>query len=503
MLRLLKSSGINSLAIQDVNACGLDTATLESPIIANVTANLGPIFERFGVKPFWTVCFGAPTVLANLSSDPQDPRTRRWWEDKVNELYSHLPGLGGLLVKADSEGNVGPLTFNRTENVGANMLARALKPHNGTVLWRSFVYGAPNEPGHVGTEDLARQSFDTFFPLDGQFDENVILQIKNGPIDFQIREPLHPLLGAMKHTNVMMEVQATQEYTGQGIHAVSLTEMWAHYLRFDTQWAHLNGSSTIAQVLTRPSNTFGCGRLGWDPTLTADAIHREWAQLTFPTTPSSSARAVVTDTVASILQRSWGAYEGYSSPLGIGFMIGQNNPFGCAPRTGGPGLGPNGGRGAGTDHYWMDPCPSFDFQNASYDGLGCDRSPQGTGYASLYSPAVSRMLNDAATCPRELLLFFHHLNWDHPMSWGGGKVGNGTVSLFEFIRQTHGAAVQEVGEMARDWDSLEGMVDEGRFKAVQARFLQQANDARVFSDVVTGYYANVSRRGRAGRRRET
>jgi alpha-glucuronidase len=187
MLRLLKSSGINALAIQDVNSCGVDTATLDSRYITNVTRNLGPIFKRFAITPYWSICFAAPTVFANISADPASTQTQQWWKDKADEIYGQLPELGGFLVKADSEGNTGPMQFNRTEADGANMLARALKPHGGTLLWRAFVYGAPNEPGDIGVEDLARQSFDTFKPIDGKFDSNVILQIKNGPMDFQIR----------------------------------------------------------------------------------------------------------------------------------------------------------------------------------------------------------------------------------------------------------------------------------------------------------------------------
>ena len=395
LLRFLKSSGINTLVLNDVNACGDIEHLLGSSYLTNWTSNLRPLFERYAITPMLSLCFAAPTEMSNITSDPLNPLTIKWWEEKFLEIYTKLPTFGGVVVKADSEGNVGPMSFNRTEADGANMLARLLKKHgaNNYVLWRAFLYGDglgvdPNKMDKIGQEDLARQAYDTFKPLDGTFDDNVILQIKNGPMDFQVREPPHPLLGGMPKSNVMMEVSANQGYTGHQIHVVNLAEQWKTYLNWDTQWGRdgKGGKLTIANILTgkknggistygggmactsnignfrnytghvlAASNTYACGRLAWNPTLTAKEVDEEWALMTFPSSFKSNVKSnntsnniqtnPVVDVVIDILQKSWLTYEGYSSPMGIGFIIGQDNPYGCAPKTNrskGGGEGPGG-----------------------------------------------------------------------------------------------------------------------------------------------------------------
>jgi len=240
MLRLMKSIGMNGLVIQDVNACGKEnTKSLNETYINIIAENLGPMFSKWGIKPYQSLCYGAPTFFDNVTSDPRNPATEIWWKKRVERIHQAWSsdrngggGFGGFLIKADSEGNIGPMMFNTTEAEGANMIARAVSSVNPNmvVIWRAFVYGMYDD------EDLARQSYDTFHQLDGKFEKNVILQIKNGPMDFQIREPLHPLLGSMRKTPVMMEVQAAQEYTGQQIHMTNLVTMWKEYLDFDTMW---------------------------------------------------------------------------------------------------------------------------------------------------------------------------------------------------------------------------------------------------------------------------
>jgi len=398
MARFLKSTGVNGISMNDVNACGRNSILLESETLANVTRNIGPIFDKYGIDVYFSACFGSPTLLGNVTCDPLSDDAFDWWSKKVDEVYELMPNFGGFLVKADSEGNIGPQTYNRTEADGANMLARAVAPHGGIIMWRAFVYGNSDVDG----EELVRQAYDTFMPLDGKFDDNVVVQIKNGPMDFQIREPLHPLLGAMKNTNVMMEVQAAQEYTGNQIHAVSLVPMWAEYLSFDTK--HAGDNSTIANLLSqkvnwnsRPlsgmacvsnfgkfgnwtgnvfaaSNSYGFGRLSWDPTLSAEEINGEWARMTFPQQQELSD---VMDVMDDILRKGRLLYEGYTSPLGTGFIVfggyagaGTN----CAPVYDG-GLGPYGqecpvspGRRrldahGGLDHYWVDPCSNYGSNN--------------------------------------------------------------------------------------------------------------------------------------------
>eukprot|EP00927_Polykrikos_kofoidii_P054465 TRINITY_DN48879_c0_g1_i1.p1 TRINITY_DN48879_c0_g1~~TRINITY_DN48879_c0_g1_i1.p1 ORF type:complete len:910 (+),score=68.65 TRINITY_DN48879_c0_g1_i1:61-2790(+) len=527
MLRLLKSAGYNGISLTNVNSCGDNVRFLETNFLKNVTKNLGPILERFAITPYFSVCYAAPHVLSNVTSDPLSQAALRWWQDKIREFKAGMPTLGGFVVKADSEGNQGPQAFNRTEADGANMLARALRPHNSIVLWRAFVYGGDTKIGH---EDRARQTYDTFMPLDGEFDDNVVVQIKHGPMDFQVREPVTPLFGGLEHTNVVMEVQATQEYTGQQIHAVGLTKAWQSYLDFDTH-AHGPGSS-VASILSKTSlggmacvsnmgdwanwtghvlsasNAYGCGRLSWDPTVNYTSINREWAMMTFPGHDQSSRnRRRVVDTVVQVLDRSWEAFEGYTSPLGIGFMCAGCNSWpsniGCAPKTTGPGPGPEGAQCPlsmhvphpggleardDTDHYWLDPCINYANSNYSTYGIGCERTSRGTAYAAQYSPSVRDMFNDARTCPKELLLFFHNLPWSYPMPVGSGK----SVPLIDFIAATHLDALREARSMANAWYSLKGLVDEGRFEGVLARFRQQLRDAAVFSEVIMGYYRNIS-----------
>ena len=416
LLRFLKSSGINTLVLNDVNACADVGKLLGSSYLTNWTFNLRPLLERYAMTPMLSLCFAAPTEMSNVTSDPLNPLAIEWWEQKFGEIYTQLPTFGGVVVKADSEGNVGPMSFNRTEADGANMLARILKQHGDDkyVLWRAFIYGDglgvdPQKIDKIGQEDLARQAFDTFKPLDGTFDDNVILQIKNGPMNFQVREPPHPLyvlnafslffcldddsivffvlfirLGGMPKSNVMMEVSANQGYTGHQIHVVNLAQQWKTYLNWDTQWGRdgKGGPLTIATILTgtthggvstygggmactsnignfrnytghvlAASNTYACGRLAWNPTLTAQEVDEEWALMTFPLVKANIAanstanKNPVVDVVIDILQKSWLTYEGYSSPMGIGFIIGQDNPFGCAPKTNrskGGGEGPGG-----------------------------------------------------------------------------------------------------------------------------------------------------------------
>ena len=476
LLRLLKSSGINTLVLNDVNACGAaGTPLLQPAQLANWTRNLGPLLEAWAIVPMISLCFAAPTELANVTADPLDPAAVAWWSGTLAAVYAALPSFGGVLVKADSEGNIGPMSFNRTEADGANMLARLLRPRGGVVLWRAFVYGNPRPTARVGQEDLARQSYDTFKPLDGAFDGNVVLQVKSGPYDFQVREPVHPLLGGMPQTNVMMEVSANQGYTGHQIHVCNLAQQWKSYLEWDTMAGPGGSSLTIAQLLTAEerggasawgggmacvsnvgnrdnmtghvlaaANTYACGRLAWDPTLDAGAVDREWAAMTFPAEGEGEGEGAggggaTVDAVTDILGRSWLVYEGYTSPMGIGFMIGQNNPFGCAPKTNrsaGGGEGPGGAQCPPTPHppfgasyYWMNPCDDYDFANYSRGGLGCDRTSAGAGsrMADTYSPGVRAVLDDPATIPPELTLFFHNKRWTDlvPPYGGGGRGGGG------------------------------------------------------------------------------
>ena len=541
LFRLMKSAGLNSLSLQDVNACGpINTKSLNSTYIEIIAKNLGPLMSKWGIKPFQSVCFGAPTQLnASQSSNPLDSSTQAWWTTTLQEINIAWGGqFGGFLVKADSEGNVGPKTFNLTEADGANMISNVMLEVNPTmvVIWRAFCYVYHGE-------DLAKQSYDTFFQLDGKFNDNVILQIKNGPMDFQIREPMHPLLGALKKTNVMLEVQAAQEYTGQQIHMTNLVTMWKEYLEFDTKWDEHNGGPTIGHLISGGQGTnraglgkgmacvsnlgtfanwtgnvmasvnfYGCGRLAWDTSLSALNINTEWVDLVFPNVASTSSKAKITQ----MLMVSRDIYEGYQSPLGIGFMIdGNGNTNGCAPKTTGPGRGPSGvicpqevcavgclqpkigGRGAQSDHYWLNPCENYDFANYSQQSVGCYRdSIRGTGYIDFYSPSIQRELNDLSLIDEKLLLFFHNVEWDYILKHSA--FNNRTV--WEHIVYGHYEAVEDCRTKLYDvWHSLRddpGMKQDpdGRWQAVLNRLHQQCNDGEIFSNVILQYYANVTGR---------
>ncbi|KAH8044423.1 alpha-glucuronidase [Aureococcus anophagefferens] len=499
MLRLLKSAGVNGIVLNDVNACYAHNARLlEADILANVTRNLGPAFEKWGLTPYFSACYGSPTVLSNVTCDPAAPEAAAWWARKVDAIYDQMPGFGGFLVKADSEGDLGPMHFGATEADGANLLARALAPHGGVLMWRAFVYA--NAP--LQREELVKQSYETFLPLDGLFDENVVLQIKNGPMDFQIREPLHPLLGAMNRTNVMMEVQAAQEYTGQQIHAVNLVTMWEEYLAFDT--FHRGPGSTIADLVSRgswdaakprrsgmacvsnlgsfanwtghvlaASNTFGFGKLAWDPTRSAESVNAGGRRR------RSRRRRRGQRVVEDILARGRDLYEGYTSPLGVGFIVFGGSPSsvtntsgGCAPVTGGPGTGPKGAT-----------CPVS-------PGLRDLRGGSGTGYAEFYAPEVRAMFEDVDACPVKNLLWFHNVPWTRPMPTPANytpATADATVPLYDYIRFQHYDAVAQVAELAPR-DALEGRVDDARFSGVKARFAQQVHDATVMCDTIMGQF---------------
>ena len=431
------------------------------------------------------------------------------------------------------------------------MLARALKPIEGAVaMWRAFIYGGDTSNTH---EDKANQEFDIIHPLGGFFDDHVIVQIKHTPMDFLIRDPIHSLLaGGLTKASMMMETYTGGCDTGQQIHAVALTPQWKHYLDFDLD---LNGT-TIAAMLSgkhhqykgcgmacisnfgrwrnvtghvfAASSAYGCGRLSWDPSQDPTYIHSEWAAMTFasPGAPEAD-RSKVIGTVVRTLDQSWTTYEGYTGPLGVGWMCAgcgayavddaPGSGFGCAPKTAGPDPGPGGsecpfsrqcnydclqstpefpffGHPGGLEeghqswHYFLDPCAKYDTQNMSAFGLGCSRVSTGTNFASRYLPPVAQMYNDLSTCPQEMLLFFHNLPWTHPITLRNGS----KVPLIDYISICSQEARHEAAQHARDWNSLEGRVDSARFVAVQARFKQQNVDALAFSQVIVGYYRNIS-----------
>ncbi|MCL6549139.1 MAG: alpha-glucuronidase, partial [Alicyclobacillus sp.] len=383
--RLLASVGINAVAINNVNVHHAETELITTARLPEV-AKLADIFRSYGIRLFLSVNYASPMQLAGLdTADPLDPRVAAWWRDAAAEIYRHIPDFGGLLVKADSEGRPGPFTYGRDHADGANMLADAVAPFGGTVIWRCFVYNHLQDWRDRST-DRARAAYDHFQPLDGRFADNVILQIKNGPMDFQVREPVSPLLGAMPRTNQMLELQITQEYTGQQRHLCYLLPQWQEVVRFDTyvkgtgstvakaasgalHGRRLGGFAAVSNIgddvfwtghVLAQANLYGYGRLAWDPDLAADDIATEWTRLTF----GSDERVV--GTVVDMLMASWSIYESYTAPLGVGWMVNPNHHY-----------GPN------VDGYEYSKWGTYHFGDR--DGIGVDRTQRsGTGYTAQY-----------------------------------------------------------------------------------------------------------------------
>lgn len=482
--RLMASVGLNGIVLNNVNVHWHETRLITKEQLPNV-AKLADIFRRYGIRIFLSINYSSPIELGGLeTADPLDDRVREWWCEKAAEIYEHIPDFGGFLVKADSEFRPGPFTYGRNHADGANMLAAALKPYGGLVVWRCFVYNC-RQDWRDRTTDRANAAYDNFMPLDGHFDDNVILQIKNGPMDFQVREPVHPLLGGLKKTNYMLELQVTQEYTGQQRHLCYLAPMWKDVLEFDT---YCRGEgSTVARLLSEPAeglmagiaavsnigddmnwtghdlaqaNLYCYGRLAWDPWLTAEDIAREWTMQTFGSDPA------VVDTITGMLLDSYHIYESYTVPLGIGWMVNPGHHY-----------GPN------VDGYEYSAWGTY--HRADHKGLGIDRSvATGTGFAGKYYPPNSTMYEKIETCPEELLLFFHRVEYTYRLKSG--------VTLIQYIYDSHFEGAARAAELIERWKSLEDRIDPGCFARVLARLEEQAAHACEWRDVINSYFYRKS-----------
>ena len=443
-------------------------------------------------------------TVNNVNADPSEawiPSIRstrpfpKWWKEKAEEIYAAIPDFGGLLVKADSEGRLGPSAYGRTPADAANVMARALEPHGGIVLYRAFVYNHPLDWRNL-KNDRARAAYDIFHPLDGRFDGNVVVLIKNGPIDFQVREPASPLLGGLEKTNEAIELQITQEYTGQQRHLCFLVPMWKEVLDFDLN-AH--GPGTPVQDLTtgrtfhRPwggfvgisnggrdanwlgshfamANLYGFGRLAWNPRLTSRQIADEWTRLTFSAGPTSA-------TVDDMLLASWSIYEGYTGPLGLGTLtdiLGSHY---------GPGIESAERNGWG---QWV---------RADSEGIGMDRTvATGTGYIGQYHPALGNLYESLAICPDDLLLFMHHVPYTHMLHSG--------KTVIQHVYDSHYTGADAAEGLVRQWKSLEGQLDEQRYREVLSGLEYQAGAARVWRDAICSWFLGESgipdAKGRAG-----
>ncbi len=480
--RACASIGINGAVLTNVNA----SADVLAPLYLVKVAALARVFRPYGIKVYLSARFSAPRELGGLSTaDPLDPAVRAWWRAKVDEIYRYIPDFGGFLVKASSEGQPGPQDYGRTHADGANMLADALAPHGGIVMWRAFVYA--NRPG----EDRAKQAYDEFKPLDGRFRPNVLLQVKNGPIDFQPREPFHPLFGAMPHTQVSLELQITKEYLGFATHLVYLGPLYEETLRSDT-YAQGAGS-TVAKVIDgslfherltgiagvanigsdrnwcgsifNQANWYVFGRLAWDPSLSSRDIAEEWVRMTFTNDPKFVAPVV------AMMMGSREAAVDYMTPLGLAHQMARDSHYGPGPWVmGGP-------RADWTSVY---------FNRADAGGIGFDRTATGSNAVAQYAPPAARQFASLEACPQRFLLWFHHLAWDYRMPSGR--------TLWDELVLHYTAGVQYVTGMRRTWSRLSAYVDPQRYAHVAAFLAIQEREARWWRDACIAYFETLARR---------
>jgi alpha-glucuronidase len=421
------------------------------------------------------VNFASPRALGGLSTaDPLDPDVRAWWADVTRAVYDAIPDFGGYVVKADSEGQPGPFAYGRSHADGANTLADAVAPYGGVVHWRAFVYNHHQDWRDRST-DRARAAYDHFAPLDGQFRDNAILQVKYGPIDFQTREPVSPVIGAMPATRVAVELQVTQEYTGQQRHVCYLAPLWREILGFalrpDARVADLTRGGGLVAVSNvgddrywtghplAQANLYAFGRLAWEPTLDPAAILDEWVDLTF-SPGDGSLRKVLHD----MMDTSWATYEQYTAPLGVGFMV-----------------NPAGHYGPGVDGYEYTQWGTYHF--ADRDGVGVDRTrASGTGFTGQYPQPWSDVYESLERCPDELLLFFHHVPYGHVLHSGS--------TVIQHIYDTHFAGAQRASELRELWDTV--TVDDDLHARVRDRLDEQARCAREWRDQVNTYFYRKS-----------
>jgi len=476
------SIGINGAAVTNVNANAL---VFRSDYLTKAKA-LADVFRPYGIRLYLTARFSAPIDLGGLpTADPIDASVRQWWKDKADEIYALIPDFGGFLVKANSEGQPGPQDYGRNHAEGANMLADAVAPHDGIVMWRAFVYSS-EEP-----DDRAKQAYDEFVPLDGQFRENVLIQVKNGPIDFQPREPIHPMFGSMPKTPLMMEFQITKEYLGQGTHLVGLAPMFEEILNTDTHAkgkgsyvakiidgsldGHtVTGIAGVSNIGTAPNWTgnlfgqadwFAFGRLAWNPYLKSEIIFDDWIKMTI----THGDQAVAT--INHMLSSSHETCVRYMTPLGLHHIMGPGHHYGPGPWV------KNMSRADWTSVY---------YHKADENGLGFDRTATGSNALSQYHEAFHAQLEDINSCPPEFLLWFHHVPWNHSLSTGRDLWG-------ELCHQYH-QGVEEVEQLREDWKSVRDYVDAERYRHVEMHLQIQEKESRWWRDACLTYFQSFSMR---------
>lgn len=472
------SVGINGTVLNNVNASA-KSLTAEYLIKA---AALADAFRPYGIKVYLTAKFSAPKEIGGLNTaDPLDPQVIKWWKDKTNEVYKYIPDFGGYLVKANSEGQPGPQDYKRTHADGANMLAKALKPHGGIVMWRTFVY--ENKKG----QDRAKQAYDEFKKFDGEFDANVFIQPKNGPIDFQPREPFHPLFGAMPKTPQMLEFQITQEYLGFATHLVYLAPLFKETLDSDTYSQGIG--STVAKIMEgklenksisgiagvanigndinwtghpfAQANWYAFGRIAWNPDQTSAAVATDWIKMSF-----NQDKAFVEPVLNYMLASRENTVK-YMMPLGLNHIMNLGTHYGPGPWDKIPG--------------WN----AHDYHLADSVGIGFDRTTKGSNYVGQYFAPVAAKFNDIKTCPREFLLWFHHVPWTY-------KMPSGNTLWYDLVHEYYAGAAA-VKQMETTWESMKGKVDNDRFNEVKQLLAEQYREAAWWRDGSVLYFQTYSK----------
>ena len=475
------SIGINGTVVTNVNA----NALIFRADYLEKAAALADVFRPYGIKLYLTARFSAPMELGGLATaDPEEEAVRAWWHRKVAEIYKVIPDFGGFLVKANSEGQPGPQDYGRDHASGANLLADAVAPFGGIVMWRAFVYS------EEAPEDRAMQAYNEFVPLDGAFRPNVLIQVKNGPIDFQPREPVHPLFGAMPNTPLMLELQITKEYLGQGTHLVGLATMFREILDTDTfrdgkgttvskvvegksEGHNLSGIAGVANIGTARNWTghhfgqadwYAFGQLAWDPGQSVETIYTDWAQMTFTHDPGA------VQVIVNLLTRSYEACVNYMTPLGLHHIMGAGHHYGPAP--------------------WVDSQSRPDWNSVYYHkadtaGVGFDRTQTGSNALSQYAPGFRAQYEDATSCPPEVLLWFHHVRWDTVVSTGN--------TLWEELCLRYHTGASAVTDFKQQWHGIENSIDRERHKEVLMHLTIQEMEAKWWRDACLSYFQSFSK----------
>ncbi|MDR2599086.1 MAG: alpha-glucuronidase [Oscillospiraceae bacterium] len=474
--RFLSSIGINRVCCNNVNVTERAAQMITDVLLPDV-AKLADIFREFGIRFIIAVDFTSPRLIGKLDTyDPLDEKVIKWWSEAATNVYKYIPDLAGFLVKADSEFRDGPAALGRTQADGANVIARALKPHSGKTYWRCFVYNCTQDWRDTKT-DRPKAAYDHFYPLDGDFDENVILQIKHGPSDFQVREPNSPLLGAMKHTDQAIELQVTQEYTGQQIDLYALAVQWEEIFSApvsDTQTMRdLMGNKVSAIVAVAntgtdinwtghtlaQANLYSFGRMACNPSLTANEVLTEWIKLTF------GENKELNKALLDMLLASRSTYEKYTSPLALGWMVNISHHYGPSPEG----------------YEFM---KWGTYHRANHKEIGVDRTEKGTGYTTQYHPYLDKLYSNKETCPENMLLYFHRLPYDYKLKDGR--------TLLQFIYDTHFEGVEEVEGFINTWDNLKSLLPNEAYESVAEKLKLQLLNAKEWCDVVNTFFRRLT-----------